>query len=81
MGSGLGDGTFNDEVKSLAVSGTDLYAGGNFAAYHCVAHWNGSNWQALGSRTSGSVYPEVDALAVSGTNVYIAGSFGESPLG
>src|SRR5437879_3011253 len=53
-------------VYALAVSGSDLYAGGSFttaggsAAYY-IAKWNGSSWAALGSGMNGEVY----ALAVS----------------
>lgn len=75
LGSGLGDGSSNQEVSSLAVSGTDVYAGGDFTTYHCVAHWNGSTWQGLGSGTLDSFYPTVDTVAVSGGNVYIGGAF------
>ena len=45
-------------VSALAVSGSDLYAGGAFptagggAANH-VAKWNGSSWSALGSGMGG----------------------------
>ena len=45
---------WNNTVYALAVSGTDLYAGGDFttaggvAANH-IAKWNGSAWSALGS--------------------------------
>ena len=55
-------------VSALAVSGSDLYAGGDFttaggSAANNIAQWNGSSWSALGSGMNGSVY----ALAVSGS--------------
>ena len=44
----------NGSVYALAVSGTDLYAGGNFTTAGGtqptrIAKWNGSAWSALGS--------------------------------
>ena len=51
--SALGSG-MDGRCLALAVSGSDLYAGGYFttaggsAANH-IAKWNGSSWSALGS--------------------------------
>src|SRR5262249_57631860 len=61
-------------VLALAVSGTDLYAGGYFTnaggiAANRIARWNGSSWSALGSGIQGAVR----ALAVSGSDVYAGG--------
>jgi hypothetical protein len=66
----------DDYVNALAVSGTDLYAGGAFTtagatAVNSVARWGGSAWSALGSGLNGTVY----ALAVSGANFYAGGAF------
>ena len=66
-------------MYSLAVSGSDLYAGGSFtnaggSGADCIAKWNGSSWSALGSGIGlrgGVVY----ALAVSGSDVYAGGFF------
>jgi hypothetical protein len=78
----MGGGSY-PYVYALAVSGTDLYAGGDFttsggSAVNCVAKWDGSAWSALGSGM-GAPYPYaspyVYALAVSGTNLYVGGSF------
>ena len=66
----------NGVVYALAVSGTNLYAGGSFTtagsvAANCIAKWDGSKWSALGSGINSNVY----ALAVSGTNLYAGGTF------
>ena len=52
VGLGLGDG--QRSVYALAVSGTDLYAGGHFTTAggvtaNYIAKWDGSAWSALGS--------------------------------
>ncbi len=81
------DAGMNDYVYALAVSGTNLYAGGSFtkaggvAANH-IAKWDGSTWSALGSGTSGGAGAAVLALAVNGTDLYAGGAFtwaGEVP--
>ena len=66
LGSGL-----NSTVYSLAVSGSDLYAGRQFTtaggnAADRIAKWNGSIWTALGSGMNSTVA----ALAVSGSDLY-----------
>jgi hypothetical protein len=66
----------NGEVLALAVSGTNLYAGGNFTTAggvpaNYIAKWDGSVWSALGSGMNGWVY----ALTVIGTNLYAGGDF------
>jgi len=71
LGSGM-----NEPVWSLAVSGTNLYAGGYFTTAdgmpaNYIAQWNGSSWSALGSGFDGGVA----ALAVIGTNLYAGGDF------
>jgi hypothetical protein len=61
LGSGI-----NSIVNALAVSGSTLYAGGQFTTAGAVtnanyiAQWNGSSWAALGSGMNDWVY----ALAV-----------------
>ena len=66
-------------VGALAVSGTNLYAGGYFdtaggvTANH-IAKWDGNAWSALGLGTGGDD-PTVCALAVSGNDLYAGGSF------
>src|SRR5258705_538185 len=63
LGSGL-----NGYAQALAVSGSDLYAGGNFTtaggiAAKNIAKWDGSSWSALGLGMNDTV----GALAVSGS--------------
>lgn len=81
LGSGLGGGGWPQTgirpwVLALAVSGSDLYAGGWFttagdtdASY--VAKWDGSSWSPLGS----GMDTAVGTLAVSGTDLYAGGQF------
>jgi len=57
--NGGGNGSLNNGVNALAVSGSDLYVGGDFTnvndngsaltAADYVAKWDGTNWSALGS--------------------------------
>jgi hypothetical protein len=73
--SSLGSGV-NNVVQALAISGTNIYAGGRFTlaggnAAYCVAKWNGSGWSSLGPGMNDWVL----ALAVSGTNLYAGGYF------
>jgi hypothetical protein len=84
--NGSGDGAINHQVWALAVSGSDLYVGGDFAdaagiaAADYIARWNGSAWSALGSNGSGNgaLNTEVDALAVSGSDLYVGGDFADA---
>ncbi len=81
------DGALNSSVLALAVSGTDLYVGGDFSQVYnsgvlvsgavYIAKWNGSAWSALGSNGAGggSLSNPVTELAVSGTDVYAGGNF------
>ncbi|MCX6913644.1 MAG: hypothetical protein NT167_11450, partial [Verrucomicrobia bacterium] len=76
--SALGTG-MSSFVNALAVSGTDLYAGGQFSKAggtdaNAIAKWNGTSWSALGTGMDGSV----NALAVSGTNLYAGGAFSKA---
>jgi hypothetical protein len=76
LGSGMGNGDYPPTIFALAVSGGDLYVGGNFttaggAPANCIAQWDGGAWSALGSGMDG----QVQALAVSGANLYAGGNF------
>jgi hypothetical protein len=82
--SGVGQAGGGPNVNALAVSGSTLYAGGDFTtaggnAANNIAPWNGSGWSALGSGLSGAgsdgYSPQVYALAVSGSTLYAGGDF------
>ncbi len=81
--NGSGGGAINGYVNALAVSGSDLYVGGNFTnaggvpTADYVAKWNGSTWSALGSNGSGdgALNNDVSAIEVSGNDVYVGGIF------
>ncbi|MCS7287680.1 MAG: Ig-like domain-containing protein [Roseiflexus sp.] len=70
---------FTPAVAAIAISGNDVYIGGNFinaggvpeADY--VARWNAAtqSWHALGSGLRGPVF----AIAASGSDVYVGGGF------
>lgn len=85
LGTGVYDTTPSDttsEVLCIAVTGSDVYVGGEFdyagghAAWN-VARWNGSAWSTLGGGLRG-FYRSVDAVAISGTNIYFGGQFDEA---
>jgi len=66
----------NGTVYALAISGSNLYAGGTFTQAMGVnaanvARWNGSAWTALAGGLDGTVY----ALATVGAKVYAGGLF------
>ena len=77
LGAGIGVGEPSwAGVIALAVSGNDLYVGGNFitagdSQASNIAKWDGNSWSALGSGLNGFVW----ALAVSGSDVYAGGRF------
>ncbi len=62
VGPRVGDERFRvylPYVRALAVSGSDLYAGGGFelaggVPAYGIAKWDGSNWSALGQGTGGA---------------------------
>ena len=73
--SALGSG-MNGPVYALAVSGSGLYAGGNFtmaggSPANYIAKWDGTAWKPLGSGMNNYIF----ALAVSGRHLYGGGSF------
>jgi hypothetical protein len=68
-----------ESVEAVAVSGSDVYAGGNFTTAggipaNNIAKWDGIGWSALGSGVGGD-FPYVRALAVSGSDLYAGGLF------
>lgn len=87
--SALGNGLDNN-VDTLALSGSDIYVGGLFSVACANAHCDGSTtlnhiakwtsgtgtWTALGAGLNASV----SVLAVSGTDLYIGGGF-DAPYG
>ncbi|MCK9369102.1 hypothetical protein M0R04_04040 [Candidatus Dojkabacteria bacterium] len=72
MGAGV-----NGTVSAIAISGSNVYAGGAFTEagensnVNRIAYWNGSTWNALGSGVNNTV----SAIAISGSNVYVGGTF------
>jgi trimeric autotransporter adhesin len=68
-------------VRTLAVQGGDLYAGGAFErvagmAATNVARWDGMRWFALGAGIPGTV----ETITVTGEGVFVGGSFSEAGL-
>jgi hypothetical protein len=84
-----GDGSLNNSVIALAVSGSNVYAGGIFSnvnnhgsilnAADLVAKWDGANWSALGNNGANNGVlnggNSVNALVVDGADVYVGGWF------
>ncbi|MBI5022441.1 MAG: choice-of-anchor D domain-containing protein [Ignavibacteriales bacterium] len=69
-------------VRAIAVSGTDVYIGGDFNYIHNIqakriAKWNGSSWSALGLGLRGGAgnWGMVNAIAVNGSDLYVVGGF------
>jgi hypothetical protein len=72
-----GNGPTNT-VNSLALVGSELYAGGSFtlsgsrAPLRRIARWDGVAWSEVGG---GILSGTVSALAASGSTLYVGGSF------
>lgn len=84
--NGGGNGSiFGGEVRSLAMHGSTLFAGGTFfsvngsqaAAY--VARWNGTTWSSLSSNGAGrgSINNWVNALALQNEDLLVGGQFND----
>lgn len=79
---GLGLSRHRDffDGNAVAISGADVYVGGDFdnaggAPANNIAKWDGQDWSALGTGIGGGSFPEVFAVAVSGNEVYVGGRF------
>ncbi len=82
--SALANNGLNSYVNALAVSGTDMYVGGDFSATFdsnlysgYIAKYSGGVWSALANQGLHSFIDgnNVNALAVSGTDLYVGGYF------
>jgi len=82
----LGQGMFSSStasVRSLAKIGSYLYAAGVFTnasgvITRCVARWNGSSWEGLGSGVGNENTPGAasgSALAAQGNDLFVGGIF------
>jgi hypothetical protein len=85
-GTGQGAGAVTDRVRSLTVSGTDVYIGGDFTDVagipqaDMIAQWDGSKWSALGANSAGTngifaPTSSVYAIRAAGSRVYVGGAF------
>jgi hypothetical protein len=88
MGSGAGPGlgALNQIVRSVTAKGTDVYVGSdarNIAVITQADHvskWNGSEWSAMGSDTSGAngwfpATTSINGMTTFGSHVFAIGSF------
>lgn len=83
--NGAGGGSLNGGVNAIAVTGTQVYAGGSFTDVNnhgvilpeadYIAVWSGTNWSALGNSGTGvgALNGQVQAIALEGANVYAGG--------
>jgi len=89
MGEAPAYGALNGDVNAIAISGSDIYAGGSFhnvdnkgtvlntADY--IAKFDGTDWSALGSNGSdnGSLNATINAVVINGSNIYVGGNFSD----
>jgi len=76
LGSGVKSGTDTAHTYALAVSGGDLYVGGDFntaggGSANRLAKWNGSSWSALGTGANADIH----TLFANANDLYAGGSF------
>ncbi len=77
LGSGISGGVMFKTVNAIGISGTDVFAGGDFTtaggvSAKSVARWNGSSWSALGSGVDNW---GIQAITVSGSDIVVGGWF------
>jgi hypothetical protein len=82
LGTGSSNGVSGGGVIALAVSGSEVFVGGNFTSAggvsaNRVARFNTqtNTWSSLGTGSSNGVNNTVRALAVVGNEVYVGGTF------
>lgn len=78
IGTALG-GTFR-AIRAIAISGTDIYVGGEFTTAggspaNRIARWNGTQWSPLGVGVGDSILNGVNEIAVLGDTLMVGGSF------
>jgi len=70
----LGEG-LDTTVRTIIISGSDVYAGGTFTNY--VSKWDGVEWSSAGEGLSGTgQFEGVYSLLLSGSDIYAGGKFG-----
>ncbi|MFN3345876.1 MAG: hypothetical protein ACK412_09535, partial [Chloroherpetonaceae bacterium] len=70
----------NGTVSALAVYNGELYVGGRFTEAggifaNCIARWNGTSWNTLGTGSTNGVNSWVYALAVYNGELVVGGEF------
>jgi hypothetical protein len=78
--SGPNGNGVNGPVRSIAVDGPTVFAGGEFSIAgglraNNIAEWNGTIWSSLGSDPTAGLEGPVLSIALKDTNVYVGGLF------